>query len=74
MNTAIRAAYDRVRRAERELEALVREVYQIGDTVSYALGDHHITAAVLGHSGTRIKVRGLNSGKEYWISAYRVTP
>jgi hypothetical protein len=74
MNSRIKAAYSRVYEAERERDALIRETYQTGDVVWYTLGSYEIPAAVLDHCGDRLKVCGLSSGKEYWISAYRLAP
>ena len=71
MKQVIKEAYDRVHAAERERDALIREIYQTGDSVYYELGNRYVYAKVLGHSRDRLKVRGL-SGKEYWIGAYRV--
>lgn len=73
MNAAIEAAYARVHKAERERDMLIRRTYQAGDIVTYRFGDSHVLAEVLDHSQDRLRVRGLNSGKEYWIGAYRLS-
>lgn len=75
MNAGIEAAYARVHQAERERDALIRETYQVGDVVHYRHGDYEVAAEVVGHSGfgDGLRVRGLRSGKEYWISAYRLS-
>lgn len=73
MNPKIKAAYDTVQEAERELEYLIQDVYHVGDVVCYRRGDHEIKAEVLDHSGDRLKVRGINSGKEYLIYAYSLS-
>jgi hypothetical protein len=75
MNAGIKAAYDRAHLAERQRDALIRETYQVGDVVHYRHGNYEVAAEVVGHSGfgDRLLVRGLRSGKEYWISAYRLS-
>jgi len=72
MNPGIRAAYDRVHEAERDRDYLIRTTYLVGDVVCYQHGKFSIAAEVLEHSNDRLKVRGLHSGKEYWIDAYRI--
>lgn len=72
MNPGIRAAYDRVQEAERDRDYLIRTTYLVGDVVRYQHGKHKIAAEVLEHSNDRLKVRGVVSGKEYWIDAHRI--
>lgn len=72
MNDLIKAAYDRVRKAERERDDLIKNTYLPGDVVSYFHGSHEITVTVRETSGERLRVMG-NSGREYWIGAYRLS-
>jgi hypothetical protein len=71
MNIVIKAAYDRVRKAERERDDLIKSTYLPGDVVSYFHGYHEITVTVREVSGERLRVMG-GSGKPYWIGAYRL--
>lgn len=55
-------------------QAMQRD-YPLEAIITYKVGmDLHVVATVIDHGiGLRVKVRGQNSGKEYWIDARRVT-
>lgn len=72
MNRAIEAAYDRVHRAEKERDAIIKKTYAVGDRIAYMHGQYAILADVVDHSCDRLKVRSLKDGREHWIGAYRV--
>jgi hypothetical protein len=72
MNKAVQAAYDRVYEAEKERAAIIEQTYALGDIVAYTHGQNEVSVEIIGHSQDRLLVRGLNSGREYWIGAYRV--
>lgn len=73
LNRAIKAAYDKVRQAERDRDAIIKQTYAVGDMIYYSHGENEVKVEVVGHSGDRIQVRSLNNSRAYWIGAYRVT-
>lgn len=68
----VRAIYADARDAERERDRRIQEAIPIGKFVNYRKGYHLVEVVVLGHSGDRLFVESLSSGKEYWISAFLV--
>jgi len=62
-----------------EIHALAHQVmkrdYPVDAIITYKIGTAlHVVATVIDHGiGLRLKVRGQNSGKEYWVDARRVT-
>lgn len=71
-NDALDSAYKCVRAAEQARDALIQELYPVGDVVFYSHGDHAIEVEVVDHERHRIKVRSTSSGRSYWIDASRL--
>lgn len=68
---------DNIKAAEKELWAAMIATYKMGTRVKYKHGAYTIACTVtgleVGYGGHRVHVRGF-SGKEYWISGYRLWP
>lgn len=68
-------ALARLHEASDKAHAAMAKDYPIHAVITYKLGAGlQIVATVIGHGiGLRVKVRGNNSGKEYWIDARRIS-
>ena len=68
----VRKARIALHKAEVELHSAMKKMFTVGTVTSYSFGDLWIDCEVLRVSWDRVKVRGLDSEKEYWISGYRM--
>lgn len=61
--------------AAAEAHKAMQRDYPMDAIITYKLGTNlHPVATIIDHGiGLRVKVRGQDSGKEYWIDARRVT-
>jgi len=65
---AVRRALAAVSAAEDMLSTLVRRLYPVGDGISWELGSHLHTGAVIRHGyGGRVYVRNIDTDKRRWI-------
>lgn len=64
-------AYARVREAERKLAETVAAVLPVETDAFYWHSEYPVFVTILEHNGERVKVRGRDSGREYWLYAYR---
>lgn len=73
-NRRIEAAYNGIYDAQRVLEKTVKSVCRIGNRIRYTHGKSVVSGIVLRYScgADRLFVKSDESGKEYWIHAYRV--
>ena len=66
------AEYDRIHAAKDALERAVEKRIRPGDLIEYSHGENSVRAWVERTHGAAVFVQGVDSGKVYWISAYRV--
>lgn len=71
--TAIRSALDEVYAAQDKLARVVAETCPVGSTVRFS-PRHKVECVgmVILNCGERLKIRNLNTGREYFIYAYTV--
>lgn len=74
MKPRTQAAYDAIGKAKIKLSVAVAKDYPIGSTISWDnCGDQQSGIVLLqSHSGDRLKVKNIRTGKEYWTSIYNV--
>lgn len=74
MSQRVRKALADVREAEHRLTAALREDHPIGSVIEWQYGGRCYRGRVVRHScDERIKVRNIDTDRERWIGAYRVT-
>lgn len=74
MSAAVIKAREDVRRAERQLAKVVKRAFPKGKRVTYRIGRGNVPriSVVLDHGRHHdgVKVRNVETLKEYWISSY----
>ncbi len=72
MKDTVRIAYTELRDAKKQLRETLESAHPYGSSTFYMLGDHAIDCTILGYSGDNVRVRGDETGKEYWICGSRL--
>ena len=72
MKHAVRIAFVELHDAEKQLNEALQSEHPYGSSTYYMLGDHAIDCTILGYSGDRVRVRGVETGKEYWVHGARL--
>lgn len=68
---AARAAQAEARAAEHRYFEALATAYPVGTYAYYSHGDNWVYCEVIGHVRDDLRVRGMNSGKEYLVNGYR---
>lgn len=72
LQAKFKADLARISKATEKAIKSMQECYAVGVVFCYRHGRNWVWATVIEHGfGLSIKVRGHNSGKEYWIDPYR---
>lgn len=65
----LRCDLQKITKVTEQAIATMKEAFPIGRTFEYKQGRHYVEATVVSHGfGLSLKVKGVKSGKEYWIN------
>lgn len=72
MKRRTRLATENLRAAEARLAAAIVADYPVGSQILWDHHGHHQLGRVIGHSGDKIKVNNLRTGRQYWIYSFHI--